>query len=161
MNKKHALVLAAGAVAIALMGAGCAPSSSTTTSQTAPARGAGRRGFGNASSTMRGNMPNIPAGDSMFFGTIQSVSGSNLVISGFNRGNATTTPMTTNVLLTASTTFGPSTTASNLTTGARVFGYGTKAADGTVSAAQIQVTPAMPEGGRYNGGMRGPNNTQQ
>lgn len=179
MNKKQLLPLGAALVALVLVGAGCSSAASTNTTTNNPSgasgNGPGPDGSnygGNPSSTNHGMghgmMPNIPAGDTMFFGTIQSVSGQTLVVSTFarptggapNSGSGTNTPPTSTpvtVMLVSGTTFGPSTTASGLTSGTRVFGYGTPNSDGSINAAQIQIMMMRQGGGsgRYNGSMHG------
>jgi len=112
----------------------------------------------------RGPMANIPAGSKPIFGQVTSVSGSQIVVTTMGRrGNpatssgtatdSTTTPTKTtiNVILTSTTTFSGG-TKDAIVAGARIFGYGTVNADGSINATNIQINPTMPTGGGFNRG---------
>lgn len=146
--------------AIALLAAGCnsaaqpqansqtgaqsAPMSSSSTMSNMP----GMDGHGMASSSRSGfGMPNMPVGSKPFFGSIASVSGSQITISGHSRNSSST--VTTIVDITSSTQFQGG-AQTDLAVGARVAGYGTANSDGSINAINLQINPSF--GGRGQGG---------
>ncbi len=119
----------------------------------------------------RGPMANIPAGSKPIFGQVASVSGSQIVVTTMGRRGGPATPggtatdsttaptkTTINVTLTSTTTFSGG-TKDAIVAGARIFGYGTVNADGSINATNIQINPTMPGGGGFNRG--GQNQPQQ
>ncbi len=165
MNKK---MLVFGS-AIVLLAAGCSsqpqansqsspPSSTVAQNQTAPTSPAVPMSpsGGSASSTRRGfGMPNLPAGSKPFFGTIASVSGSQITISGHMRNSSSTASTIINI--TSSTTYQGG-SQSSLTTGTRVAGIGTTNGDGSLNATSIQINPTF-SGRGSGGGYGGPHPT--
>ena len=125
-----------------------------------PTTDASQQGPGGA----RGNMPNIPAGSKPIFGQVASVSGSTLTVTTMSRraggasGDSTATAADTaapaatkmTVTLTDSTVFSGG-TKDALVAGARIFGYGTANADGSITATNIQINPTRPAGGAGGG----------
>lgn len=83
---------------------------------------------------------NIPEGSQPIFGTVSNLEGSSFSIK---------SPMgESKVIFTASTTFEGG-SSSDLKNDVRVGGYGTKNADGTITALQIQINPSMPDRGQF------------
>jgi hypothetical protein len=165
MNTRPLKVVLAGS-ALVLLAAGCsnsAPTSQTSgsgstasTGVAAQVQGAatstpfgyGRRG--NASSTRSGfGMPNMPAGDKPFFGTIASLEGSSFTITGRSRTSSST--MTTVINISGNTQYQGG-SQSSLAAGARVVGYGAPNSDGSINAQSIQINPTLqgrPGGNRF------------
>jgi hypothetical protein len=161
MTAKNIKFLVFGS-AIALLAAGCSNAQQQTNSQNSPQTQAAAPLIpANASSTMPGmqghtmasstsghfGMQNLPPGSKPFFGTIASVSGSQVTISGHSRNSSTT--VSTIIDITASTKFtGGSQTS--LTSGTRIVGVGTANSDGSINATSLQINPTF--SGRGQGG---------
>ena len=112
----------------------------------------------------RGNMPNIPAGSKPFFGQVASISGSTVTVTSMGRrgggtgtdltatNTAAAAPSTTTITitLTDSTVFSGG-TKDAIVSGARLVGYGTVNADGSITATNVQINPTRPAGGSGGG----------
>ena len=160
--------------AIALLAAGCnssqqASNQSGTSNSTASMNSSssmanmpGMQGHGMASSTAgHFGMPNLPVGSKPFFGTITSVSGSQVTISGHSRTSSTT--VTTIVDITAATQFTGG-SQSSLASGTRIAGYGTANSDGSINGVNVQINPSFGNGqggGRYHGGAQSQSQSSQ
>lgn len=158
--------------AIALLAAGCSNAQQASNQTDSQPQGAlnnasssmanmpGMQGHGTASSTGMG-MRNLPAGSKPFFGTIASVSGSQITVSGFSRTSSST--VSTIVDITSGTQFQGG-AQSALVTGAKVAGYGTANSDGSINATNVQINPTFggrgQGGGHYQGGGQGSGSNQ-
>ena len=93
-----------------------------------------------------GLSPNVPAGSQPFFGQVGTVNGTTLTVQRQSRnGNGTTFTVT----ITDTTEFKGG-TQSDIKTGTRIGGYGKSNTDGSITAEQMMLNPAVP-GRRGNG----------
>jgi hypothetical protein len=115
---------------IVLVAAGCSKSQPQASSRAGLATGAGHGRF--ASSTRSSFAArNFPPGSKPFYGTVASVSGSKVTITGHSHSSSST--IITIIEITSGTQFKNGSKA-DITNGARVAGAGTANSDGSINA---------------------------
>ncbi len=133
---------------LSLFAAGCGNSSTIPPQNQAATPGQQAAALGQNGGQRRGGagMMNVPAGSKAFFGTVATVNGTTLTLTG---RNATTT-----VDLLPTTEYTSSTQA-DIKVDTRIMGYGTANADGSIAAQTVRLAPSMAGGrGRAGGGFR-------
>lgn len=87
----------------------------------------------------RGKFANMPAGSQPIFGQVTAVNGNQLSVQRQSR-NGNTTSLTVNLSASTQYTGG---VQSDISSGTRIGGYGTKNSDGTINAEQIMINPTI------------------